>query len=191
MAAAGFGSRAANMNIPSRQGSTEGLGPRDGMLLAAIAAIGLACYLPAIGQTKHWRSHETRHAQIAREMTMTGEYAVPRLAGKVYVDKPPMYHWLTVCSYGLLGRTDLFAARLPSAIGAVGRRGRRLPDGPAVVRPPGGFSCSHAADRHPALRQLGDHGANGHGHDRLPARRQLPGTVRHGSEKRTGALGPG
>lgn len=92
---------------------------RDVLWVSIICLAGLLCYLPALGQATIWANREVRHAQIAREMMATGDYVVPHLVGEVYSDKPPLFHWLIVLSYRVLGRVDEFSMRLPSALAAV------------------------------------------------------------------------
>ena len=62
---------------------------------------------------------EGRYAEIAREMTVTGEWLVPHLNGFEHFQKPPLLYWLTAASIRLLGVNE-WAARLPSALAALG-----------------------------------------------------------------------
>jgi 4-amino-4-deoxy-L-arabinose transferase-like glycosyltransferase len=86
--------------------------------MSALFLIGVLTYLPYIGQNTHQASHEGRHAEIAREMWLTGDYAVPHLAGRIYYDKPPLFHWLVAASYTAFGHATFFAARLVSVLAA-------------------------------------------------------------------------
>jgi len=54
---------------------------------------------------------EGRHAEIAREMVSSGDWVVPTINHKPYLDKPPMLYWLCATSFNLFGMTD-WAARL-------------------------------------------------------------------------------
>lgn len=86
----------------------------------ALAALAAAiAYLPFLGDEGHWGSREPRHAEIAREMTVSGEWLVPRLCGQVYRDKPPLLHWLAALGYIGMGEPSMFAARLPSALAGI------------------------------------------------------------------------
>src|ERR1700687_3542117 len=62
---------------------------------------------------------EGRYAQIPREMLTAGEWIVPRLQGKVYLDKPPLFYWLVMMSYSIFGFHD-GAARLVPALAMQG-----------------------------------------------------------------------
>jgi 4-amino-4-deoxy-L-arabinose transferase-like glycosyltransferase len=61
---------------------------------------------------------EAHYAQITREMLQSGNWMVPVLDGKPYIDKPIFFHWLQGLSMTILGETE-FAARLPSALAAI------------------------------------------------------------------------
>jgi len=86
-------------------------------LLSAVAAS--VSFLPFLGRDDRWSSHEALHAEVARELTVSGDWLVPRLNGRVYCDKPPLLHWLIALSYHITGRVDMLAARLPSAVAAI------------------------------------------------------------------------
>ena len=60
---------------------------------------------------------EYRYAEIGREMLASGDWLVPRLNREPYLDKPPLYYWLTSISYWLFGFTE-WAARLVPACAA-------------------------------------------------------------------------
>jgi 4-amino-4-deoxy-L-arabinose transferase-like glycosyltransferase len=62
---------------------------------------------------------EAHYAELTREMLHSGSWLVPLLDGKPFIDKPVLFHWLQGASVLLLGETE-FAARLPSAISAIG-----------------------------------------------------------------------
>ncbi|MBN2561607.1 MAG: glycosyltransferase family 39 protein [Phycisphaerae bacterium] len=54
-------------------------------------------------------------ADGARHMDRTGDYAVPRLYGRVYAYKPPLAYWLALASFKLLGRETEWTLRFPMA----------------------------------------------------------------------------
>src|SRR5712692_8457078 len=62
---------------------------------------------------------EGRYAEIPREMLARGEWIVPYLQGEPYLDKPPLFYWLVMCSYRLLGIHD-WSARLVPALAVHG-----------------------------------------------------------------------
>lgn len=66
-----------------------------------------------------WAPDEPRYAEVAREMQITGNYLVPHINGKPYLEKPPLLMWLmVVCSYPF-GEVTEIPARLPSVISGV------------------------------------------------------------------------
>ncbi len=60
---------------------------------------------------------EGRYAEGAREMLASGDWLVPRLFGVPYLEKPPLFFWLTAASCGFVG-VDELGARLASALAA-------------------------------------------------------------------------
>ncbi len=69
--------------------------------------------LPFVG------SDEPRYAEVAREMWASGDYVSPKLAGRLWLEKAPLLYWGQAFFYSLFGANE-FAARLPSAFGALG-----------------------------------------------------------------------
>jgi 4-amino-4-deoxy-L-arabinose transferase-like glycosyltransferase len=61
---------------------------------------------------------EAHYAELTREMMRSGNWFVPLLDGKPFIDKPVLFHWLQGASVSLLGESE-FSARLPSAIAAL------------------------------------------------------------------------
>lgn len=62
---------------------------------------------------------EAHYAELTREMLHSGSWLVPLLDGLPYIDKPVLFHWLQGASFALVGESE-FAARLPSALAALG-----------------------------------------------------------------------
>ncbi len=85
----------------------------------AVALAAAIAFLPFLGQGDTWGTHETRHGEIARELTAKGDWFIPPLCGRVYADKPPVFHWLVAACYAAAGGPGMTAARLPSALAAI------------------------------------------------------------------------
>jgi 4-amino-4-deoxy-L-arabinose transferase-like glycosyltransferase len=74
---------------------------------------------------------EGLYATIAQEMVRGGDWVMPHANGLPYLEKPPLYFWLTSLTFGLVGPSE-WATRLWSALAALGtvlltwRIGRRL-----------------------------------------------------------------
>ncbi|MGH7896536.1 MAG: glycosyltransferase family 39 protein [Candidatus Binatia bacterium] len=88
-----------------------------GILLISAAALALFLFLTRSLQLID--RDEGRYAEIAREMLESGDWLVPRLFGVPYLEKPPLYYWLTAIAYRLVGVNEL-GARLVSALAAAG-----------------------------------------------------------------------
>lgn len=61
---------------------------------------------------------EARHAEIAREMFLHGNWLTPRIYGEAYYDKPALFYWLIGSSLAAFGNHS-WAARLPSVLAAL------------------------------------------------------------------------
>lgn len=93
-------------------------------LLLPLLLLSLAAALTLAGIVDHdlWTPDEPRVCCIAKTMWQTRDWAVPRLAGDIFLEKPPLYLWLC----GACGRlfAPLFghvgAARLSCTLCALG-----------------------------------------------------------------------
>jgi 4-amino-4-deoxy-L-arabinose transferase-like glycosyltransferase len=88
--------------------------------LLILALLGALIFLPGLGRRDLWNPDEARYAEVAREMRLAGSWAVPLLNGQVYSQKPPLLFWSIAFFGWLTGGIDETAARLPSALSAVG-----------------------------------------------------------------------
>ena len=83
-----------------------------------IVATLCVCYFSHLGAIGFVGPDEPRYAWIARAMTETDDWVTPRLYGKPWFEKPPLYYWGAALSFRLFGVSEA-AARLPSAISAL------------------------------------------------------------------------
>ena len=79
----------------------------------------LVIFLAGLGRRHLWDADEPRVAGITTEMAMSGDWIVPKLNGKPFLEKPPMYYWIAAPIFNLLGGTT-FSVRIPSALAAIG-----------------------------------------------------------------------
>ena len=86
------------------------------ILLLALAAVAL---LGGLNFCELESGDETRTAGIAAEMYLEGDYLVPRLNGTPFLEYPPLYYWSVAAACSVFGIDD-FAAKLPSALAAIG-----------------------------------------------------------------------
>lgn len=83
--------------------------------IAFLCLVWAAIYLPMLG-SQELRGEEARRILPAQEMLKSGDWIVPRIAGEVYSNKPPLINWAIAASFFLTGSQSEFAARLPSVL---------------------------------------------------------------------------
>ena len=85
---------------------------------AALALMALAFVLPGLAGHDLWKSHDAIGLGIVHEMARTGELVVPRVAGTLWLNDPPLYHWVAL-AFGAAFRFLIefhAAARLASGL---------------------------------------------------------------------------
>ena len=72
----------------------------------------------SLGLSNHglWSADEPRVAEIGREMALTGNWAVPTLNQKPFLEHPPLYYVLLGYTFKALGGASDKVARIPSAL---------------------------------------------------------------------------
>jgi 4-amino-4-deoxy-L-arabinose transferase-like glycosyltransferase len=88
------------------------------LVLLAITVIPLF----ALGISNHglWTADEPRVAEIGREMAISGDWAVPTLNKKPFLEEPPLYYASLAVIFKLFGGASDRVARIPSALFAFG-----------------------------------------------------------------------
>lgn len=86
--------------------------------ISILLALSCAVLLPGLGACEISDTPEARQPLVARNMMASGDYLMPYLFNAPYYNKPPLFSWLTVLSFRVLGDTAL-AARLPSALSGI------------------------------------------------------------------------
>ena len=84
-----------------------------------LLAFGLIVFVNNLGGPNLWDLDEGRNATASLEMLTSGDFIVPTFNAQLRVDKPILLYWLQVASYHFFGVNE-FAARLPSALAALG-----------------------------------------------------------------------
>jgi len=90
---------------------------RIGWAILILATLYI-CYFSHLGAIGFVGPDEPRYAWIARDMAETGDWITPRLYGKPWFEKPPLFYWGAAVGFKLFGVSEA-AARLPSAISAL------------------------------------------------------------------------
>ncbi|HMO35083.1 MAG TPA: glycosyltransferase family 39 protein, partial [Gemmatales bacterium] len=87
----------------------------------ALAALVLMLYLLCfhrLGARELWSSHEARAAQEAQTILEGADWRLPRLFdGRLELQKPPLYYWLTALLAKVWGQVDEVSVRLPAVLG--------------------------------------------------------------------------
>lgn len=109
------------------------------MTRAAAVAIALAALLtslPDLGALNVWSRDEARPALVARGMLESGDWLVPHIGGRVYVEKPPLFAWLVA----LTSRrgVDEWSLRLPSVLAGAATVGVTCLLGARLIAPAAG-----------------------------------------------------
>ena len=90
---------------------------RGWVLPCVILASGFILFLNLWARTLENHDY-LRYAESAREMIRSGDWLIPHLNGKIYIDKPPLTIWLIALPSALYGNVTPFLARLPSTVAA-------------------------------------------------------------------------
>ncbi|HYL61688.1 MAG TPA: glycosyltransferase family 39 protein [Candidatus Methylomirabilis sp.] len=90
---------------------------KTGWTLLIVATL-FVCNFSHLGALGFVGPDEPRYAWIARDMAETGDWVTPRLYGKPWFEKPPLFYWGAAASFKVFGVSEA-AARLPSAICAL------------------------------------------------------------------------
>jgi 4-amino-4-deoxy-L-arabinose transferase-like glycosyltransferase len=62
----------------------------------ALALIALAFVLPGLAGHELWKSHDAIGIGIVYDMAKSGELVVPRVSGWLWLNDPPLYHWVAL-----------------------------------------------------------------------------------------------
>lgn len=87
---------------------------------AWIVGLGLLALGPGLGSGSRLSYHEGFVAQGAREILASGDWSAPTIGGAPWLEKPPLPFWLVAAAGAVAGRVSPLAARLPSALAAIG-----------------------------------------------------------------------
>ena len=93
-------------------------GRRRAATLALLLALGALLTGPFLAQPP-FHGEESRRAIPAREMLASGDWVLPTIWGRAYLNKPPGHFWLVAGTSKLTGAVDEWSTRLPSALSTV------------------------------------------------------------------------
>ncbi len=86
--------------------------------LIVLIAISLGSIFFRLGSLPLTGPDEPRYARIAQEMHDQGTWVTPTLEGKPWLEKPPLYYWLTIPFYSVFNSPET-AARVAPALCAL------------------------------------------------------------------------
>ncbi len=96
------------MRFPSR--SLIALPPSFGLLSLLV----LAFVLPGLFNHDPWKSFDAIGVEVVHQMHLSGDWLVPRVAGKPWLEDPPFFHWVSL----ILVRLASFALPFHDAVRA-------------------------------------------------------------------------
>jgi 4-amino-4-deoxy-L-arabinose transferase-like glycosyltransferase len=86
------------------------------LCLFLVAIIVLAA---GLGLRDPWPPDEPRFALVAKDMAESGDWLIPRVAGVLYPDKPPLFFWIVAVFYVVTGSISV-ALLLPAFLSGLG-----------------------------------------------------------------------
>jgi 4-amino-4-deoxy-L-arabinose transferase-like glycosyltransferase len=81
-----------------------------------LVLLTLALYIFNIGGYDLGAPDEPRYSEVAREMQVDANYAIPHLNNRIYHEKPPLFFVVTALFTALIGKTTVTTVRLPVII---------------------------------------------------------------------------
>ncbi len=88
------------------------------ILIAIAFLLSLPAFFIHLGLMP-FTSDEPTRGIVALEMMFSGNYITPTIKGEFYYNKPPIYNWILIVFYKLLGVSE-FSTRLPAVLSLYG-----------------------------------------------------------------------
>jgi len=114
------------------------------VFLGAIVLLWLAVYGTSLFRPALLDDADSVHAEAAREMALGHDWVTLHVNGIRYLEKAPLFYWMTAASFEVLGVHD-WSARLPLALGVLGLLYAVYFLGSRVFGERGGFYAALAA----------------------------------------------
>ena len=86
---------------------------------ALLALIALAYVLPGLVDHAPWKSFDAVTIEVVHQMSLSGDWLVPRVAGRPWLADPPLYYWLGLAFAKLFGAVLPFYDAVRLASGAL------------------------------------------------------------------------
>jgi 4-amino-4-deoxy-L-arabinose transferase-like glycosyltransferase len=104
-------------NIPTQENAHTSTAARIGWGILIVLTL-YVCYFSHLGAIGFVGPDEPRYAWVARDMMETDDWVTPRLYGKPWFEKPPLFYWGAALCFKIFGVSEA-SARLPSAVSAL------------------------------------------------------------------------
>ena len=91
----------------------------DRACLLAVVLAGLLLLVPGLGSRDLWDPDEPRTAAVTAAIVSGESWVAPRLDGRPWLEKPPLYYWLAAAAARATGQVDEATVRLPANVAAV------------------------------------------------------------------------
>src|SRR4051812_34727268 len=89
-----------------------------GWLIVMSFAIAVCCFM--LGGARTLTEHEVWVGGGARQMAADHDWLFPKIGDQLWLEKPPLLHWLLVISAKVCGGFSEASARFPSVLAALG-----------------------------------------------------------------------
>ncbi len=116
MNASADNSRLMGFHFPARN-QHPSLGWR-GWLLVVSVSMTVCCF--KLGDARALTEHEIYVAGGAKQMMLDRDWLFPKIGDQLWLEKPPLLHWLVAISATMFGGFTEATVRLPSALAGVG-----------------------------------------------------------------------
>lgn len=91
----------------------------DRLSYSGLAVLSLVAFFYGLGNYGIINGNESLYVEAAREMALSGEWAIPTLDGLPYLEKPPLFIWLIAAANNLGAFSVEVSARLVTASAAM------------------------------------------------------------------------
>jgi len=106
--------------VSGRPAALLPLGRREGALRVLVLLFAAGLFAFRLGAGSLWDTDEPRYAQIGREIVATGDPMTPRLEGRPWFGRPPLWTWLLAASGRVFGFSEWSVRVCAAAFGLVG-----------------------------------------------------------------------
>ena len=96
-------------------GNATGNIPVSGQLILALFLLVATLFTLSLPHRELY-GEEGRRVMAAREMLSSGDFVLPTVSGEPYLNKPPLYPWMTAMIGFVKGEVDAIAVRIPALV---------------------------------------------------------------------------